>query len=279
MENGLPNPLDRAIFLADAHLNQDDIHCRRFLEMAAQAAAGKVPMFLLGDMFDLWFGNRGLTFGYQRPIIDRLRELRRGGFRLYYIEGNRDFYLKSEHEGTTFDLVSEGDLRATIGGKRVFLSHGDTVNKADFSYRFWKGISKSRIANRAVAHLPAWFFLPLADRVERKLKRYNLRHKESFPEAECREYALRRFDAGADIIVLGHFHQERLEPQNREPQNREPQNRDVHEFFRSSGTEMNAPGGVLAVLPSWKEAYRYFYVTAEGAHGFRAFVPGEPLVP
>jgi UDP-2,3-diacylglucosamine hydrolase len=267
MENGLPNPLDRAIFLADAHLNQDDIHCRRFLEMAAQAAAGKVPMFLLGDMFDLWFGNRGLTFGYQRPIIDRLRELRRGGFRLYYIEGNRDFYLKSEHEGTTFDLVSEGDLRATIGGKRVFLSHGDTVNKADFSYRFWKGISKSRIANRAVAHLPAWFFLPLADRVERKLKRYNLRHKESFPEAECWEYALRRFDAGADIIVLGHFHQERM------------QIRDVHEFFRSSGTEMNAPGGVLAVLPSWKEAYRYFYVTAEGAHGFRAFVPGEPLVP
>ncbi len=269
MENGLPNPLDRAIFLADAHLNQDDIHCRRFLEMAAQATAEKVPMFLLGDMFDLWFGNRGLTFAFQRPIIDRLRELRRGGFRLYYIEGNRDFYLKSEHEGTTFDLVSEGDLRATIGGKRVFLSHGDTVNKADFSYRFWKGISKNRLANRAVARLPAWFFLPLADRVERKLKRYNRRHKESFPEAECRSYATKLFGAGTDIIVLGHFHQERLEPQNR----------DVHEFSRSSGTEMDARRGILAVLPSWKEQYRYFYIATNGAHGFLAFRPGEPLVP
>ena len=81
------------------------------------------------------------------------------------------------------------------------------------------------------------------------------------------------FDAGTDIIVLGHFHQERLEPQNR------PQNRDVDEFSRSSGTEMDARGGVLAVLPSWKEKYRYFYVGRDGTHGFRAFRPGEPLVP
>ena len=42
---------------------------------------------------------------------------------------------------------------------------------------------------------------------------------------------------------------------------------------------MNAREKLVAVLPSWKEAYRYFYVTADGARGFRSFVPGEPLVP
>ncbi|MEW6719190.1 MAG: UDP-2,3-diacylglucosamine diphosphatase [Thermodesulfobacteriota bacterium] len=266
MENRLPNPLDRAVFLADAHLNQDDVHCRRFLEMADRAASEKIPMFLLGDMFDLWFGNRGLTFAFQRAIIERLRELRRGGFRIYYIEGNRDFYLASEHGGTTFDLVSEADLQATIAGKRVFLSHGDTVNKADLSYRFWKGLSKNRLANKAVALLPPSFFLPLADRVERKLKRYNLRHKESFPEAECREYARKKFDVGINIIVLGHFHQER-------------QNRDVPENFRRTGTDLEPPGKVLAVLPSWKEQYRYFFIADDGRCGFRAFHPGEPLIP
>ena len=197
MENAFPIPPTRAIFLADAHLNQDDVHSRTFVEMAERAAAEDVPMFLLGDMFDLWFGTAGLTFGFQKPIIARLRELRRGGLRIAYVEGNRDFYLKSEHEGTTFDLVCEGDLRMTVGERRIHLSHGDTVNKADLSYRFWKGISKSRIANRAVAHLPAWFFLPMADRLERKLKRYNRRHKESFPEEECRTLrgeAIRRRD-------------------------------------------------------------------------------------
>ncbi len=42
---------------------------------------------------------------------------------------------------------------------------------------------------------------------------------------------------------------------------------------------MGARGGVLAVLPSWKDKYRYFYVGRDGAHGFRTFRPGEPLVP
>jgi hypothetical protein len=108
----------------------------------------------------------------------------------------------------------------------------------------------------------------MADRLERKLKRYNRRHKASFPEKECRSYAARRFTEGIDIIVLGHFHQER-------------QIGDVDEFNRSKGTEMSAgaPEKLVAVLPSWKEAYRYFYITADGASGFRSFERGEPLLP
>ena len=122
MEKGFPISPDRAIFLADAHLNQEDVHTRNFLALADKATEEKVPLVLLGDVFDLWFGNPGLTFGFQKPIIKQLRNLRREGLRLYYVEGNRDFYLKREHEGTTFDVVSEGDLflRRPVGeGKEV----------------------------------------------------------------------------------------------------------------------------------------------------------------
>jgi UDP-2,3-diacylglucosamine hydrolase len=256
MDQGSPNPPERAIFLSDAHLNQDDIHSRRFLELAEQASAEGVPLYLLGDVFDLWFGTRGLLFGFQRPIVERLRELRRAGLRLNYVEGNRDFYLKNEYEGTTFDTVAETELRANVGEKRLYLTHGDTVNRGDFAYRFWKRISKSRLANRAVAHLPSALFLPAADWVERKLRRSNRRYKGSFPERECREFALRRFAEGVDFIVLGHFHQERL-----------------MRFAQGQSTK------VLAVLPAWKERWRYFHVGADGSHAFRTFRPGEPLVP
>ncbi|MDD5763456.1 MAG: UDP-2,3-diacylglucosamine diphosphatase [bacterium] len=256
MEKGFPISPDRAIFLADAHLNQDDIHSRNFLALADRAAAEKVPLFLLGDMFDLWFGNPGLAFAFQKPIVDRLRQLRGEGLRIYYVEGNRDFYLKRDHEGTTFDVVSEGDMRAAVGEKRLHLAHGDTVNRADFTYRFWKGLSKSRLANEAVAHLPSSFFLPVADWIERRLKRSNRRHKGTFPERECREYAMRLFGKGIDFVVLGHFHQERL-----------------MRFTQGEATK------VMAVLPSWKDQWRYFHLTAEGAYGFRAFKPGESLFP
>jgi UDP-2,3-diacylglucosamine hydrolase len=255
MEKGSPISLDRAIFLSDAHLSQDDLHTRNFLILAERAAAENVPLFLLGDIFDLWFGAPELTFGFQKPVIERLRDLRRQGLRIYYVEGNRDFYLKKHHEGSTFQIVSEVEMRAAVGSRSVYLSHGDTVNRADLGYRFWKTLSKNRFAYGSLSLLPSSLVLPLADRMERKLRKTNVRFRDSFPEKESREFALRMFASGVDFVVLGHFHTERLV-----------------RFAPGQGSR------VLVVLPSWKEEWRYFYLTAEGEYGFRHFRPDAPLL-
>ena len=255
MEKGCPISLDRAIFLSDAHLNQDDLHTRNFLILAERAAEENVPLFLLGDIFDLWFGAPNLTFGFQKPVIERLRDLRRQGLRLYYVEGNRDFYLKKHHEGSTFQIVSEEEMRAEVGSRSVYLSHGDTVNRADLRYRFWKTLSKNRFAYGSLSLLPPSLVLPLANRVERGLRRTNVRFRGSFPEKESREFALRMFASGVDFVVLGHFHTEHLV-----------------RFAPGQGP------GVLVVLPAWKEEWRYFYLTAEGKYGFRNFRRDAPLL-
>jgi UDP-2,3-diacylglucosamine hydrolase len=255
METGTAISLDRAIVLSDAHLNQDDLHTRNFLTLVEKAAAEDVPLFLLGDVFDLWFGAPGLTFRFQKPVIERMRELRRAGLRLYYVEGNRDFYLKKPHEGSTYHAVSEGEMVASVGTRKVYLSHGDTVNRADLRYRFWKTLSKNRLAYGALSLLPPALVLPLADRMERKLKRTNRRFRESFPEKESREFALRMFASGIDTVILGHFHTER-----------------IIRFPQGQAT------GILAVLPSWKDAWRYLSLTAEGECGFRSFRPDAPLL-
>ncbi len=256
MDNGFPISVDRAVFVADAHLNQDDEHTRAFVSLAGRAAAENAALVLLGDMFDLWFGAPGLTFGFQEPVIARLRELRRAGLRLYYVEGNRDFYLKRAHEGTTFDAVSEGTVQAAVGPFRVHLSHGDTVNRADLFYRFWKTVSKNAVAYGLLSLIPPPIALPLTKRMERTLKQTNLKFKGAFPEQDCRSFALRAFEEGIDFVVMGHFHKELLVP-----------------FAEGKPTR------VLAVLPSWRENRRHFYLTAAGDFGFRTFTPGEPLIP
>lgn len=256
MEEAFPTFAAKAVFVADAHLSGDDVHTRNFVALAEAAAAEGAALFLLGDIFDLWFGTPSLTFGFQKPVIERLRELRRKGLGLYYVEGNRDFHLKKFHAGQTFDVVSEGDMRAVVGPFRLHLAHGDTVNRADLAYRFWKALSKNRIAYGALGLLPPPVVLPLADRLERRLKRTNKRFRGSFPESECRDFALRLFASGIDVVLLGHFHAERL--------------------LRFSP---GRPGKVLAVLPSWREGQRHFYLDADGSCGFRTFRPGEILVP
>jgi UDP-2,3-diacylglucosamine hydrolase len=255
MENGSLISLDRAIFLSDAHLSQDDLHTRTFLTLVEKAATANIPLFLLGDIFDLWFGAPGLTFGFQKPVIDRLRELTRAGLRLYYVEGNRDFYLKKNHEGSTFLAVSEGEMRATVGSRTVYLSHGDTVNRADLAYRFWKTLSKNPLCYGTLSLLPPALVLPIADRMERRLRRTNQPFRRSFPEKESRDFALRRFASGVDFVILGHFHTER-----------------ILRFAQGEATK------VLVVLPSWKEEWSYFYLTGGGEHGFRQFRPEASLV-
>jgi UDP-2,3-diacylglucosamine hydrolase len=256
MDNRFPISTDRAIVVADAHLNRDDDDTRAFVSLAERASAENAALFLLGDMFDLWFGAPGLVFGFQEPVIGRLRELRRGGLRLYYAEGNRDFYLKKAHAGTTFDAVSEGAMRAEVGSFRVHLSHGDEVNRADLFYRFWKGLSKNAVAYRLLSLVPPPIALPLTVRMERTLKATNLRFKGDFPEQDCRNFAARLFDAGLDFVILGHFHREFL-----------------------VRTAEGKPGKALAILPSWREGRRHFFLTAAGDFGFRPFRPGEPLIP
>jgi UDP-2,3-diacylglucosamine hydrolase len=256
MDKGFPISPDRAVFLSDAHLNEDDIHTRTFVALAEKAAAENAALFLLGDVFDLWFGSPGLTFGFQKPVISRLRELRRDGLHLYYVEGNRDFYLKKHHEGHTFDAVAEVEMGAAVGGKRISLSHGDTVNRADIAYRFWKAVSKNRLAFGAFSALPSSIVLPLACQLEKTLKRTNPRFRGSFPETECRAFALRRFSTGIDFVILGHFHTERL-----------------------LRLEQEDATKVLAVLPSWREEWKHFFLTAAGEFGFRTYHPADTLLP
>lgn len=254
MDSGIPVLPDRAVFLADAHLCGDDDNAKAFVQLARKAAAEQAALFLLGDIFDLWFGTPALTFGFQAPIIEELRELRRRGLRIYYVEGNRDFYLKKHYEGTLFDAVAEDDMRASVGPFKLYLAHGDEVNRADLAYRFWKAISKNRLAFGAASRVPASLFLPLADRLERKLKPTNPRFKGRFPEKECRDFAQKKFAAGADFVILGHFHDEHVIP-----------------FAQGQSPR------VLAVLPAWRELRRYFFLTSDGDYGVRAFRADAPL--
>lgn len=247
MRTDLDIPCRRAVFVADAHLNADDAHTRDFLRLAETALAEGSALFLLGDIFDLWFGAEALTFRFQRPVVERFRALRREGLRAFYVEGNRDFFLRRPYEGDLFDAVSEDALRVRIGGRVAFLAHGDAVNRADLAYRFWKSISKNRLAFGLAGLLPPSVVLPLADRVEKRLRPTNPRFKGRFPESEIVSFADRTFADGADLVVLGHFHTE---------------------FLRRTGPA--ARPCTLAVLPAWKEARRVLVLDEAGEAEFRA---------
>ena len=163
----------------------------------------------MGDLFQAWVGFRGFETEDVRAVVAALRDLRRQGIRIDYVEGNRDFFLAGSPYADAFDLIAL-ETSFEVGGVRYLAVHGDGLNDEDWKYCFWRWLSKSAPVRLAVGATPG----PLAHRIvhatERRLSQTNFKHRAALPERAIRAYAERRLADGYDVLLLGHFHEPRV---------------------------------------------------------------------
>ncbi len=201
----------RVAVIADSHLSGPGGPAGpliRQLEELPGRGCGR--LVLLGDIFQAWIGSPRFETPDIRELVETLRYLRRGGLRIDYIEGNRDFYLKNSPYSDAFDHVGV-EVAFEAGGKRYLAVHGDGLNDRDWRYRFWRGLSKSAPVRLAVTHIPQALAHRMVQSTERRLSQTNFKHKSRIPEEPIRRYAERRFAAeGYDALLLGHFHEPRV---------------------------------------------------------------------
>ena len=128
-----------------------------------------------------------------------------------YIEGNRDFFLAGSPYADAFDGIGR-EVPFTAGGRRYLAVHGDGIDDRDWQYRFWRDLSKSRLGRIMILNTPRRFAQRAVTSTEERLSRTNFKHKVAIPEGSIRAYAERRFTEGYDVLLLGHFHEERRWP-------------------------------------------------------------------
>lgn len=122
------------LLISDLHLEEQrpDIS-RAFLRFLKTRAAQAEALYILGDFFEVWVGDDGMT-PFQHEIASALRTLSDGGTRLYLMHGNRDFMIGQafcKEAGCT--LLRDPHV-ATLGGERVLLMHGDSLCTRDEGY-------------------------------------------------------------------------------------------------------------------------------------------------
>ncbi|HKY33233.1 MAG TPA: metallophosphoesterase [Candidatus Polarisedimenticolia bacterium] len=231
-------------YVADAHLTRDDPEVDAFVAFLEREAPSAGTLCIVGDLFNVWFGEPKFTMPHQARVLDSLRRLAAGGVRLTFVEGNRDFSIRRHHLGAPFDEVAEGCLVDLHAGRRILATHGDEVNRRDRQYLLWKRVSKSGLVYGSFRLLPGRWGVQAGERLERRLSGTNLRHKARFPEQECRRFASELLGPVCDAIVLGHFHEER---------------------------QMALPGGTVHVLPAWRGTHRYLSFDGPGPPRFVTF--------
>ncbi|MBD3308621.1 hypothetical protein GF339_19525 [candidate division KSB3 bacterium] len=238
------------IVIADAHVdeaNVDELACFLAFLTALQTRALR-RLLIVGDLFNLWVGTPHMRLPHHHAVVDALQALRRQGLTLIYIEGNRDYFLAPMYLHAPFDVIASEAVQEKIGGKTIYFSHGDLVNVDDRQYRLWRSVSRSWAVSAAFRALPRGIAVSLARYVERTLRGTNQKHKQGFPLEACQTYAEQLWKRGNDIIVLGHFHEQRHHEDEYHRQRRH-----------------------LYVLPAWKDTHTYLQIDAHGTLVFRQF--------
>lgn len=200
----------RVVFIPDAHLRDpadDDYRdMTAFLDGLIKRLSPPDTIVIMGDLFDFWIGLRTVVPYRYLPILARLHELSEAGVTIHYTEGNHDFSVGPFFTEFIRAQVHTGPWELSHSGLRIYVAHGDQVNRRDRGYRFLRLVLRS-LPFRLIRHLiPPFVLERIAGGMSRASRAYT-DSKRDDKEALGREFAITRFFEGYDAVVLGHFHE------------------------------------------------------------------------
>lgn len=142
------------LLISDLHLEEErpDI-TRAFLRFLETRAIKAEAFYILGDFFEVWVGDDGMT-PYQHEIAAALRVLSESGTRIYLMHGNRDFMIgKAFCREAGCTLLPDPHV-AEFSGQRVLLMHGDTLCTRDEGYMRLRRWLRNPVSLFVLHHLP-----------------------------------------------------------------------------------------------------------------------------
>ena len=198
----------RTIFIADAHLvSPEDANYRLLLRFLTELEGKLDSLYIMGDLFDFWLGFPSQPFMHYDAVLDALERLVERGCRLVYFEGNHDFHLGTVFSQRLKTEIHTGPVIESIQGKRLYLCHGDQINREDRFYRLLRLLLHSQLVAACVSHVPpAW-----GEKIRKRLQKHS---QAGYSGKSARwdyrqillDFAGELSTLGCDGLVTGHFH-------------------------------------------------------------------------
>ncbi|MEO0071602.1 MAG: UDP-2,3-diacylglucosamine diphosphatase [candidate division WOR-3 bacterium] len=190
-------------FISDAHLGSRTPAAERRLADFLSSIKGRASsLYILGDLFEFWFSYRRVVPSAGLGVLSQIAELRRNGTKVVLFKGNHDVWFDGRLKE---ELGFEGfydELEIEIDGKRIFLMHGDVLDKG-FVPKVFRSLMRNRFNARLFSLLHPDVGVGLARWIARKSREKGA--KPSLVEA-MRSFAKEKIDAGYDFVIMGHSH-------------------------------------------------------------------------
>lgn len=203
----------RAIFLADAHLAAPTDDNYLLLLRFLHELEGEIDtLYIMGDLFDFWVGFPSNPFRQFDTVLDALEHLVSSGCRLVYFEGNHDFHIGDVFAKRLRAEIHVGPAIETVQGKRLYLCHGDQINKNDRYYRLLRIILRSRMVAASVNCFSPALALRMKARLQQRSRAsYQIKKARWNYREILLDFARHLQKQGCDGLVAGHFHLALLE--------------------------------------------------------------------
>jgi len=154
------------LLISDLHLQEErpDIS-RAFLDLLDGRARHAKALYILGDFFEAWIGDDGMT-PFQASICQALRTLSDSGTQVFLMHGNRDFLIgKVFCKAAGCTLLRDPSV-VDMGGEPVLLMHGDSLCTRDEAYMKLRRYLRNPLSLWILRHLP----LSTRHKLARKLR-------------------------------------------------------------------------------------------------------------
>lgn len=194
------------LLISDLHLEESrpDITGAflRFLETRAVAAEA---LYILGDFFEAWIGDDGMT-PFQHSIAAALRTLSERGVRIFVMHGNRDFLLGQAFCREAGCSLLDDPSVLDFEGQRVLLMHGDSLCIDDHAYLRLRRILRNPLVLWLLRHLPLRSRHALARKLRSESREQTRLKPSDIVDASPAEVVRVMQQHGVFTLIHGHTH-------------------------------------------------------------------------
>ncbi len=196
--------VDGALLISDAHYTQENPRLLKLLERLDDGTIDTPQLILMGDIFDLLFGQIPQTHTINAEAIELLRSVS-NKIPTTYFEGNHDFNLETLFDKIDTIKLQEQPMQFIHNNKRVYLAHGDF--NQPLSYRIYSAIIRDQMTLKGLDYINTKLNNTVLDHLQQYLKKKNNSHLITDFQLSVNKRLKSLNLKESETLIEGHYHQ------------------------------------------------------------------------
>lgn len=193
-----------------------------FFSFLAQASEQADALILLGDIFNVWFGDDVALNSSDSWLVSSLSHIRLCAQQIpvYFVHGNRDFLMgKVLYQQLGVQALPDQCLLQTDAGI-IFISHGDELCTHDTGYMRLRRLLRNATIQKLFLNLPLSWRQKIAHYLRQRshsTQQQSLTYHQNYDINPVALQQIIQHYPNIDYIVHGHTHKEAIHPINSVP--------------------------------------------------------------